>query len=127
MATKPLIFKSVTVGGNDFSLHLVEGAEVTIEEQTDLVDDGQTLVSSYDVAFSVPLYSSAVINDPNVNSNASATPVKTWIRFDGSDGAATLNVTNVIVNARPSFENNRVAYVLTGSKRGVTVNVVAVS
>lgn len=124
MATKPLIFEKVNVNGVDYSLHLVENAEVSIEELTDLVDDGQTLVSAYDVSFSVELYDSAVISDTNIYSNASNIPSKTWIKFEGATGGATLNITDVIVNVRPNFENNRASYVLTGTKRGVNANTI---
>lgn len=124
MATKPLIFEKVSIGGTDFSKHLVENAEVTVEELTDLVDDGQTLVSAYDVSFSVELYDDAVIGDANIYSNASANVNKTDIVFSGAPGAATLNITNVIVNVRPNFENNRASYVLTGTKRGVDANTI---
>ena len=116
-ATKSLIFTGVKVNSTDYSLHLMEGAEVTIEEVTDQVDDGQTLVSAYDVSFSVDVYDDAPLTDTNVNTNTAQAPIKSNITFDGAPGSATLLITNVIVNGIRNYENNRSAIRLTGSKR----------
>lgn len=116
-ATKSLIFTGVAVNGIDYSLHLEEGAEVNIEEITDRVDDGQTLVSAYDVSFSVDVYDDAPLTDSNVNTNTAQAPVKADVTFTGAPGSATLLVTNVIVNGIRNYENNRSAIRLTGSKR----------
>lgn len=116
-ATKSLIFTGVKVNNADFSLHLMEGAEVTIEEVTDMVDDGQTLVSAYDISFSVDVYDDAPLTDSNVNTNTAQAPVKSNVTFTGAPGSATLLVTNVIVNGIRNYENNRSAIRLTGSKR----------
>jgi len=116
-ATKSLIFTGVKVNAADYTLHLAEGAEVTIEEVVDQVDDGQTLVSAYDVSFSVDVYDDAPLSDSNVNTNTAVAPVKSNITFSGAPGSATLLVTNVIVNGVRNYENNRSAIRLTGSKR----------
>lgn len=116
-ATKSLIFTGVQVNAADYTLHLAEGAEVTIEEVVDQVDDGQTLVSAYDVSFSVDVYDDAPLSDSNVNTNTAVAPVKSNITFSGAPGSATLLVTNVIVNGVRNYENNRSAIRLTGSKR----------
>jgi hypothetical protein len=128
MATKSIIFDKVTINAVDYSLHLVDSVSVTLESNDDMVDDGQTLSSSYDASFEFDTYQSNIIADTNVNSNASVAPVRSNIVFVGSTGAATLTLSNVFVNAKPTFENNRVAYKVTGSKRGVDSNtVIAVS
>jgi len=116
-ATKSLIFTGVKVNAADYTLHLAEGAEVTIEEVVDQVDDGQTLVSAYDVSFSVDVYDDAPLSDSNVNTNTAVAPVKSNITFSGAPGSATLLITNVIVNGVRNYENNRSAIRLTGSKR----------
>lgn len=116
-ATKSLIYTGVAVNGIDYSLHLEEGAEVSIEEITDRVDDGQTLVSAYDVSFSVDVYDDAPLTDSNVNTNTASSPVKAEVKFKGAPGSATLTITNVIVNGIRNYENNRSAVRLTGSKR----------
>jgi hypothetical protein len=116
-ATKSLIFTGVQVNTTDYTLHLAEGAEVSIEEVVDQVDDGQTLVSAYDVSFSVDVYDDAPLSDSNVNTNTAVAPVKSNITFSGAPGSATLLVTNVIVNGVRNYENNRSAIRLTGSKR----------
>lgn len=116
-ATKSLIFTGIQVNGIDYSLHLMEGAEVTIEEVTDQVDDGQTLVSAYDVSFSVDIYDDAPLSDSNINTNTAQVPVKSNVTFVGAPGSATLTITNTICNGVRNYENNRSAIRLTGSKR----------
>ena len=121
-ATKSLIFTGVKIDTTDYSLHLQEGAEVTIEPVVDQVDDGQTLVSAYDVSFQVDVYDDGPIADTNVNTDTTVAPVKTTITFNGAPGSATLAITNVIVNGIRVYENNRSAIRLTGSKRVTSVS-----
>jgi len=121
-ATKSLIFTGVKVNDADFSLHLMEGAEVTIEEVTDMVDDGQTLVSAYDISFSVDVYDDSPLTDSNVNTNTAQEPVKSNVTFTGAPGSATLLITNVIVNGIKNYENNRTSVRLTGSKRTTSLS-----
>lgn len=116
-ATKSLIFTGIQVNGVDYSLHLMEGAEVSIEEVTDMVDDGQTLVSAYDVSFSVDVYDDAPLTDSNINTNTAQEPVRSDVTLVGAPGSATLTITNVYVNGIRNYENNRSAIRLTGSKR----------
>lgn len=116
-ATKSLIFTGIQVNGIDYSLHLEEGVEVPIEEVTDRVDDGQTLVSAYDVSFSVDIYDDAPLSDSNINTNTAQAPVKSNVTFVGAPGSVTLLVTDIIVNGIRNYENNRSAIRLTGSKR----------
>ena len=116
-ATSPIIYRNVSVNGTEFSLHLTEGAEVTIEPVTDPVEDNQTLVSAYDVTFSVTLYDANVATDANIYSNTAGTPVRANMLFSGAVGAANTAISNVIVNATKVYDQNRVGFTLTGSKR----------
>lgn len=117
--TKTLIFDSVTVDGDAYSLHLMEEATVDISENEDAVEDNQKLPASYDVEFSVPLYDTTVLSGSNIYKDTSDDPTKVDISFNGATGSATLTITDVIVSLRPTFDQNRVAYVLSGRKRGV--------
>ncbi len=119
--TRTLSFEKVNVNGVDITPHLAESAEVTVEPVEQTVRNGQALVSAWDVSFSVDVLEDAVATSTNIYTNTANTPVITWIRFDGTAGAATLNISNVIVNATPNFEGERVAYTLTGSKRVTTL------
>jgi hypothetical protein len=119
--TRTLSFEKVSVNGVDITPHLAESAEVTVEAVEQTVRNGLALVSAWDVSFSVDVLEDAVATSTNIYNNTANTPVITWIRFDGTAGAATLNITNVIVNATPNFEGERVAYTLTGSKRVTTL------
>jgi hypothetical protein len=119
--TKTLTFSGLSINNVDYSLHLQENAEISIEPVTDLIDDGQTLPSAYDVSFSVDVYSNTLLADSNVYSDASQDPVKTWIRFNGISGGQTLNVTNIIVNGNRKFDQNRLAVTLSGTKRVTNV------
>jgi hypothetical protein len=119
--TKSLVFDKVTINAIDYTPHLADSAEVTIEPVNQTVENGQTLVSAWDVSFSVDLLNTAVSSSVDVYTNTANTPTKTFITFGGTAGAATLNVTDVIINVTPNFEGERVAYTLTGSKRVTTL------
>ena len=85
--TKTLTFSGINVGqAVDYDLHLMENAEITIEQVSDMIDDGQTLVAAYDVSFSVDLYDDTVLSDSNIYFDASQDPVKSNITFNGVSG-----------------------------------------
>jgi len=114
--TKSLIFDKVTINGVDYSPHLADSAEVTIEPVNQSVKNNQTLPSAWDVSFSVDVLNTNV-NTGAVYTSSSAEPVETWILFTGASGAQSLNITDVIITATPNFEGERTAYTLTGTKR----------
>lgn len=122
-ATKALVFQNVLIasstgtGANTYPLHLTESAEVTITPVTDTVDDGQTLASAFDVTFAVNVYNTTLLADPFVYFDSSKTPTTARIRFVGATGAQNLNVENVIINGSRTFDGNRTAIRLEGSKR----------
>ena len=120
--TKSLVFDKVSINGVDYTPHLSESAEVTVEPVEQTVRNGQTLVSAWDVSFSVDVLNDNVVNASSlVYTNTANVPVQTFITFSGTTGAATLNITDVIINATPNFEGERVAYTLTGTKRVTTL------
>jgi hypothetical protein len=120
--TKSLVFDKVSINGVDYTPHLSESAEVTVEPVEQTVRNGQTLVSAWDVSFSVDVLNDNVVNATSlVYTNTANVPVQTFITFSGTTGAATLNITDVIINATPNFEGERVAYTLTGTKRVTTL------
>ena len=126
--TKTLVFSNVAISNatgaltNAYPLHLTESAEVTITPANDTVQDGQTIVSAYDVSFSVNLMNTAVLSDPHVYKDASATPVLARITFRGASGGQTMNIENVYINGNRTFDGNRTQISLSGSKRGVTLD-----
>lgn len=117
--TKSLTFDKVVINGIDLTPHLADSAEVTVEAVTQSVQNNQTLPSAYDVSFSVDVLNDNVVTNASyaVYTNTANTPTLTYITFSGVAGGATLNVTNVIVSATKSFEGERSAYTLTGTKR----------
>jgi hypothetical protein len=116
--TKSLVFDKVSINAVDYTPHLADSAEVTVEPVEQTVRNGQTLVSAWDVSFSVDLLDSNVINANSlVYTDASDEPALTNIVFGGTAGAASLTISNVIVNATPNFEGERVAFTITGTKR----------
>lgn len=114
--TRSLTFDKVVVNGTDLTPHLADSAEVTIEPVNQSVKNNQTLPSAYDVSFSVDILNNNAAS-ATVYSDTTAEPVETFITFSAVAGGATLNITNVIITATPSFEGERVAYTLTGTKR----------
>jgi len=115
--TKALIFTQMRVNNTNFSPHLNEGVEVGIETVTDLVADGQTLPSAYDVSFSAILYDDAPLANANVYSNTAQTPVLANVVFTGATGGQTLTINGVYVNAEKVFDQNRTGVRLFGTKR----------
>ena len=121
--TKTLTFSGINVGqAVDYDLHLMENAEITIEQVSDLVDDGQTLVAAYDVSFSVDVYDDALLSDSNIYVDASQDPVKSNIRFVGVSGGSNVTITDIIINGSKKFDQNRVAVTLSGTKRAVSLS-----
>ena len=121
--TKTLTFSGINVGqAVDYDLHLMENAEITIEQVSDLVDDGQTLVAAYDVSFSVDVYDDALLSDSNIYVDASQDPVKSNITFLGVSGGSNVAITDIIINGSKKFDQNRVAVTLTGTKRAVSLS-----
>ena len=121
--TKTLTFSGINVGqAVDYDLHLMENAEITIEQVTDMVDDGQTLVAAYDVSFSVDVYDDALLSDSNIYVDASQDPVKSNIRFVGVSGGSNVTINDIIINGSKKFDQNRVAVTLTGTKRAVSLS-----
>ena len=121
--TKTRTFSGINVGqAVDYDLHLMENAEITIEQVSDLVDDGQTLVAAYDVSFSVDVYDDALLSDSNIYVDASQDPVKSNIRFVGVSGGSNVTITDLIINGSKKFDQNRVAVTLTGTKRAVSLS-----
>jgi hypothetical protein len=114
--TQALVFDKVTVNTVDLTPHLTDSAEVTVEPINQTVENGQTLPSAWNVSFSVAVLNTNATTAAGIYADSSSTPVKTFITFGGTTGAATLNITNVIITATPDFSGERVAYVLTGSK-----------
>jgi hypothetical protein len=127
-ATKTLVFSNIAISNatgaltNAYPLHLTESAEVTLTPVNDTVQDGQTIVSAYDVSFSVNLMNTAVLTDPFVYKDATSAPVLARITFRGASGAQTMNVENVFINANRTFDGNRTQINLSGTKRAVTLD-----
>jgi hypothetical protein len=127
-ATKTLVFSNIAIAPGDsatfntFALHLTESAEITLTPVNDSVQDGQTLVSAYDVSFSVNLMNASVLSDPLVYKDSTTVPRLAKIRFTGTSGAANVTIENVFVNGNRTFDGNRTAINLSGSKRGVTLD-----
>lgn len=119
--TKTLTFSGLNISEVDYSLHLQENAEITIEPVTDLVDDGQTLPSAYDISFSVDVYDDALMSDSNIYVDSSTSPTKAWIRFEGIAGGQTINIADVYINGSKKYDQNRVAVTLSGTKRVTNV------
>lgn len=119
-ATKPLVFTGITIGGVAYDKHLAENAEITLEPTSTQVDDGQTKIDFYDVTFQCDLYNDTVLNDANVNKSASD-DAKTTLVFTGVDGGQTITISSIMVNATKTFDGNRMAIRLTGSKRAVSI------
>ena len=120
--TRTLTFTGVNINGVDYSEHLQESAEITIEPVTDLVDDGQTLPSAYDVSFAVDVYDDALLSDTNVYSDSTTSPIKCNIVFTGISGGTNVTVPDVIINANKKYDQNRLAVPLSGTKRAVSLS-----
>jgi hypothetical protein len=115
--TRTLIFTGAKVNAVALTTHLVDSAEVTIEPVNDTIDDGQSLTAAWDVSFSFKVYDDAVLTNNAIYKASTGEPTKVAVDFDGAPGGVTLSITGVIVNATPQFDENRVSYLITGSKR----------
>jgi hypothetical protein len=107
-----------------YALHLKESATVTITPIEDVVDDGQTLTSGYDIEALSTVFNTNIISDSRVYSNTAAEPIKARLRFIGATGSISVNVENVIINANQTFDGNRTGYSLKATKRGASLTAV---
>ena len=115
--TRTLTFSGINVNGVDYTEHLQENAEITIEPVVDLVDDGQTLPAAYDLSFSVDVYDDALLTDGNVYTDSTTSPLKCSLTFNGVAGGGNIAISNVIINGSKKYDQNRLAVTLSGTKR----------
>ena len=125
--TKTLVFSNVAISNatgalaNYYPLHVTESAEVTIDQVTGSVGDNQTLASAYDASFSVNVFNASILSDPHVYKDTTQSPTLARMSFIAATGGQTLNIENVFINANRTFDGNRVAINLSGSKRVTNV------
>ena len=119
--TTPIIFKGIKIGTTEYDKHLTESGEITEEPVEDTVDDGQTLPAKYNVSFSVTVYDDDVMTDANIYKDATDEPVKTTVTFQGVAGALEAEMPDMIVSVRRDFSQNRLGYVLKGTRTGVSL------
>jgi len=125
--TKTLVFSNIGISNADgtgtttYPLHVTESAEVSIEPVTDPVDDNQTLSSAFDASFSVNVFNATILSDIRVYKDTTKSPTLARMSFNSATGGQTLNIENVFINANRTFDGNRVAINLSGSKRVTNV------
>lgn len=125
--TKTLVFSNIGISNADgtgttyYPLHVVESAEVSIEQVTDSVADNQTLASAYDASFAVNVFNATILSDARVYKDTTQSPTLARMSFIAATGGQTLNIENVFINANRTFDGNRVAINLSGSKRVTNV------
>ena len=111
--TKTLAYDKVSINGVDYTPHLADSAEVTVEPVEQMVRNGQALVSAWDVSFSVDLLDDNVVNAASlVYTNTANSPTQTFITFTGTTGAATLNIDTL--GAKAITRTGAVALVAAG-------------
>lgn len=119
--TRTLTFTGITINGVDYSKHLQENAEITIEPIMDMVDEAQTIPSAYDISFSIDIYDVNLLSDSNIHTSGYGDSSKTNIVFNGVNGGADFTIEDVIINGKKKYDQNRVAVNLNGSKRAISV------
>jgi hypothetical protein len=115
--TKSLTFSGININGVSYTPFLDESVEVTVEPIVDMVNNGQSLPSAYNVSFGVNIYNTNILTDSNVYTNTAAAPVLASVVFTGGTGGQTLTISNVIIHATQVFDAGRSAYRIGGSKR----------
>jgi len=118
--TKTLNFDEVSVGGTLFKRHLLDSATIELSENEDAVSNNQKELSSYDLEFSVTVYDSEALHSSALFKDANQSILKRDIIFRGGANTASIKIPNVVVNMRPTYENEKTGYVLSGTKRGVS-------
>lgn len=122
--TKSLIFSGISVNGVSYSPFLEDSVEVTVEPVADLINNGQSLPSAYNLSLSATLYNTNIASDSNIYSNAQATSfVLANVVLSGGEGGQTLTMSNVIVHASQDFGAGRSAYTIGATKKSTTLPV----
>lgn len=122
MSARPIIYTSLEIdpvgsAAVEFDKQLTEGVELTIEEVTSLIEDGQTSTDAYDVTISIETYDLAILDNAGVNTDASAAQVKSDIELKGAVGAADRKVSGIYLNGTKIFDGNRTKARVMGTKR----------
>jgi hypothetical protein len=124
--TKPLIFTNIGIGDANganvtfYPLHVSESATVTVTPTNDVVDNGQTLASYYDIAFEAVSFNANLFNDARVYTNTTATPTLATVILSGAQGAQTMNIGGVFITGNRVFDGNRTGVQITASKTAVS-------
>lgn len=132
--TAPVIFTQFQVttlanaNPSGYNTHAVEGREITIEEETVEVDDGQLLLNSYLVTFRVTSYDTDVRDDAGRIQFDGASPADpAIITFTGASGAATMMISGIrLIGKDVPDANGRRGFEIFGQKR-VTTNPITFS
>lgn len=119
--TKSLTFTGINVNGVSYSPFLDESVEVTVEPIVDMVNNGQSLPSAFNLTFGVNIYNTNVGTDGNVYTNTEAAPKEINVVLTGGTGGQTLTMNGIIVHATKVFDAGRSAYRIGGSKRETNV------
>ena len=132
--TAPVIFTQFQIttlantAPSGYNTHAVEGREITVEEETVEVDDGQLLLNSYLVTFRVTSYDSDVRNDADrIQFNGATAADPAIITFTGASGAATMMISGIrLIGKDLPNANGRRGFEIFGQKR-VTTNPITFS
>lgn len=110
-------------GGGDIHAVIVEASLPTVEPNTVVVDDGQTINESYTVNiemrtkhqnFGATNAGSAILTSAVV-SNDGTLHTKAYIRFDGASNSFNIDTGQIYLNGYEDFSNGRKETVLTGT------------
>ena len=120
-AGKPLIFTQMRIedagGGNaaNYQLVPVDARTLGVEPIEEMVDDGQTITHGFNGSFEVKTYDDAVMSDARVSVSATVVAPARLVMV-GASGGTTVTFTAVRINARQSFDGDRLGFIVKATK-----------
>lgn len=105
--------------GTTYGLTDQDNQEITIEEVTSTVEDGQTIMDAVDGSVNLLLYDLDVLSDVLVQ-NDSTIPAKGQIILQGVDGTSDVSLDDVYIRGYKEYgEGNRIGARIQASRRDI--------
>lgn len=123
----PQIYTTLEVGaagfskgaGTQYDLTDQDNIEITIEEQTTVVEDGQTIIDALDGSVNILLYDLDVLSDTNVQDDTTIVSAAKLILY-GATGTNDLAFDNVRIRGRKDYGQNRIGARIQASIRSTS-------
>lgn len=120
----PLIFESVTIGGNTYNLMDSDNIEINNEAEKLTIDNMQEIISGVESSMTIPVFDLSVQSDANVIMDSDVSNAdETTITLDGASNSSSVQISNVIVTGVLKFDRPSPYVELSASIKGESAQI----